>query len=195
MADSLPAPQADGKKKKAPPPRGTELVDQVVHYLNERLRGLAVDERGATQGQFDAVLASTADRPLDLMARLDAVQSFAREDAAQSLIAANKRIANILKKVDGVMPEVDAARFSEMAETDLHGALLSVADDVAACVAARDYAGALQKLSTLREPVDVFFDQVLVMAEDEDVRTNRLALLQRLRELFLGIADFSLAAQ
>ncbi|MFK8014562.1 MAG: glycine--tRNA ligase subunit beta [Gammaproteobacteria bacterium] len=193
-ADALPADAVDGKKKK-PLPRGDELIDQVMQYLNERLRGLAADEHGATQGQFDAVLANSADRPLDLMMRLDAVQSFAREEAAQSLIAANKRIANILKKVDGVMPEIDPSLFSEAAETTLHGALLSVADDVATCVAARDYAGALQKLSTLREPVDVFFDDVLVMADDDGVRTNRLALLQRLRELFLGIADFSLAAQ
>ena len=190
--DALPAPDS---KKKTPPPRGVELVDQVVRYLNERLRGLAIDEKGATQGQFDAVLASSADRPLDLMARLAAVQNFARDDASASLIAANKRIANILKKIEGVMPDVDPTRLVEQGEIALHTALLKVVDDVATAVAGGDYTGALQKLSTLRTPVDTFFDDVLVMAEDDAVRTNRLALLQRLRELFLGIADFSLAAQ
>lgn len=183
------------KGVKQPPPVGDDLVAQVVDYITERLRGLAIDERGAAPGQFDAVLASAADHPVDLMTRLDAVQAFAGNEAATSLIAANKRIANILRKSSDGAGEVVQALFDDDQERALHDALLSVGDVVADCVERRDYTGALNQLATLRGPVDAFFDHVLVMADDEGVRNNRLALLHKVRERFLGIADFSLAAQ
>ena len=186
---------APKKGAKQPPASGDKLVALVFDYVVERLRGLVMDERGATPGQFDAVLASRGDHPVDLVARLDAVQAFAGHEAATSLIAANKRIANILRKSQDKVGDVDPARFEDDDERTLHAALLSVSDVVANCVERRDYTGALNQLSTLRGPVDAFFDNVLVMADDDDVRRNRLALLHKLRDLFLGIADFSLAAQ
>ncbi|MFK7885551.1 MAG: glycine--tRNA ligase subunit beta [Gammaproteobacteria bacterium] len=175
-------------------PVGDALATLVNDYFRDRLRGMAI-EQGATAGQFDAVASIDAAQPTDVLARVDAVSAFASTHAAESLIAANKRIANILKKSTESVADIDPARFEHAAESALHEALNAVSSDVVSSVSQRDYAGALGHLATLREPIDAFFDDVMVMADDADVRRNRLALLHALRAQFLGVADISLAAQ
>jgi glycyl-tRNA synthetase beta chain len=141
---------------------------------------------------FDAVRARRPSSLLDFAERLAAVASFLQLDAASSLAAANKRTANILRQAeftDGVA--LDATLFEEEAETKLFIALQTARKIVAPLIERRAYTDALQQLAALREPVDTFFDDVMVMTDDEAVRKNRLALLAELRALFLGIADIS----
>ncbi|HET7306350.1 MAG TPA: glycine--tRNA ligase subunit beta [Gammaproteobacteria bacterium] len=140
----------------------------------------------------DAVLALDLDDPADIDARITALAAFVDQPAAQSLAAANKRCANILRQaVDAVDRPPKAEGLIEAAEVDLYEAIEASRDDVAARVAERDYKAALTKLATLREPVDKFFDDVLVMDERPDVRLNRLALLDSLHRLFSQTADWA----
>jgi glycyl-tRNA synthetase beta chain len=137
-------------------------------------------------------MAAAAARPLDIAARLAAVRDFMQLEASDSLSAANKRIANILKSADqAIADEVDAGLFRDPQESALQGELASVSTDVAPLLEARNYGEALTRMASLRQPVDAFFDGVMVMDDDLAVRGNRLALLRRLRELFLHVADFS----
>ena len=176
---------------KAPP----ETVDEIWTYLMERLRSWYLEANTGTPvttEMFDAVLASRSHSPLDLDIRLRALQSFLALPDAESLAAANKRIANILRKVPAeVSGAVDSARLVEPSEQQLFRHVMSMERAVNALLARREYAAALSQLASLRSDVDVFFDSVMVMAEDADVRTNRLGLLVRLRGLFLQIADLS----
>ena len=112
-------------------------------------------------------------------------------DASVSLAAANKRIANILKQADGTATRTDSSKLVEPAEKDLYAQLIKLRKEVEPMLAERRYENALTRLAGLREPVDRFFDDVLVMTDDTDVRDNRLALLTELRELFLRTADLS----
>ncbi|MEO1575691.1 MAG: glycine--tRNA ligase subunit beta, partial [Pseudomonadota bacterium] len=197
-AEQLPAiePELDRKgKPKQAPPTGEVLVNQVMDYMTERLRGVAADQHGASGGQFDAVVSLNASRPADVIARVNAVRDFASTPAAESLIAANKRIANLLRQSGDVDTAIDTTLFDDPAEQALHGALATVSAGVANAVDKADYTAALDQLATLRDPVDTFFDDVLVMADDDAVKRNRLALLTALRAQFLKVADISLAAQ
>jgi len=129
---------------------------------------------------------------VDFELRLQAVQKFLELDEAQSLASANKRIANILRQADVAdTGEVSEKRFEEDAERALYDALVAAGETVRPLLDERDYTRALQSLAALREPVDRFFDDVMVMAEDAAVRSNRLALLGALRALFLDVADIS----
>jgi glycyl-tRNA synthetase beta chain len=119
------------------------------------------------------------------------VAEFSKLDAAASLAAANKRVSNILAKQDGEPSALSQEHLVEPAEKDLAQAVESISTEVAPLFADSQYAQALTALSKLREPVDAFFDQVMVMAEDETLRNNRLALLRELRALFLEVADIS----
>ena len=122
------------------------------------------------------------------------MHSFTQLPEAASLAAANKRVSNILSKsADGkaVCGAIDAVLLQEPAEKTLAQALKDKAATVAPLFAARDYTATLASLADLREPVDAFFDQVMVMAEDEKLRNNRLALLAQLQALFLQVADIS----
>ncbi|HET6655331.1 MAG TPA: glycine--tRNA ligase subunit beta, partial [Gammaproteobacteria bacterium] len=140
----------------------------------------------------DAVLALDLDNPADIDARITALAAFVDQPAAQSLAAANKRCANILRQAtESIDQPPDAAQLIEAAEVGLYEAIEASRDDVANLVAARDYESALAKLATLREPVDRFFDDVLVMDERPAVRTNRLALLDSLHRLFTQTADWA----
>lgn len=127
--------------------------------------------------------------PLDLWQRMAAVQEFTRHPAAPSLIATDKRIANLLQQQAAV--PVDPARFTEAAEQQLWTAIGIGDHQVQAHIARRDYPGALAALAELRAPVERFFADVLVMAEDPGVRANRLGLLGALRKTFSAIADLS----
>ncbi|HRF88541.1 MAG TPA: DALR anticodon-binding domain-containing protein, partial [Pseudomonadales bacterium] len=132
--------------------------------------------------------------PLDIQQRVLAVHHFTQLPEAASLAAANKRVSNILNKsaVDvAVSSVVDAALLQEAAEKTLAAALAEKQQQVAPLFAQRDYSGTLSALASLREPVDTFFDGVMVMADDAALRNNRLALLAQLRALFLQVADIS----
>lgn len=176
------------------------MVEEIFAFIVDRLRayyrdGLAPGlERGAVTAEtFEAVRARNPSSPLDFHQRLVAVQGFLQLPAADSLAQANKRIANILRGADdeapdGVRPEL----FEASQETELHEAVAHVLGAHAERLARRDYAAVLTELAELRAPVDAFFDAVMVMTDDASLRGNRLALLKRLRHLFLDVADLSL---
>jgi glycyl-tRNA synthetase beta chain len=141
---------------------------------------------------FDAVLATQPRSPLDFNERLRALSSFLEMPEATSLTAANKRIANILRKSDSVeVVEVDIEALRENAEIRLYDAVRGLRESVSAATARREYTAALGQLAQLRPAVDGFFDQVMVNVEDPKLRANRLALLAGLRGLFGGVADLS----
>ena len=183
---------------------GTASVE-LWDYIVERLRSYFV-EGGATTEMFDAVRAGEPVSPLDFGARLKALVAFLALPEAASLTAANKRIANILKKSTSVTP--DASRqmaapvepqvelLREPAEKDLYEAVAEALPEVERALghssySKRDYAAALTRLARLRPAVDAFFDNVMVNAEDPALRNNRLALLAQLRAQFSRIADLS----
>ena len=163
----------------------------IVGYVVERLRGHLV-ECGASPDALDAVLAKGLSHPLDIDARLEAIERFRTTEAASALGAANKRIANILRKASVPIPAtVDDAALVEPAERGLAEALEAARPDIETRFAARDYAGAMAATATLREPVDAFFDAVLVMAEERRLRDNRLALLGQVETLCGFTAELS----
>ena len=173
----------------------SQTSDDIYDYIMERLRGYYLESSSQldiTTEMFDAVLASRPVSPLDFDTRLRALHSFLQLTDAQALAAANKRINNILKKVDGnISGEVDVGRFVETAERYLHQQLVTVEQSTIPAFEAGNYQAALTQLATLRPAVDQFFDSVMVMADDLTVRHNRLTLLYRLRGIFLKVADLS----
>lgn len=168
------------------------LAQQVLDFVFDRLRARYEDE-GVDVAVYQAVRALSPAAPLDFDQRVQAVQAFRQLPEAAALAAANKRVSNILAKAEGQLPAVVDAKLLEAgAEQTLAQAVASAAQAVAPMAAARCYRESLERLATLREPVDAFFEAVLVNAEDAAVRANRLALLNQLRGLFLGVADISL---
>ena len=169
-----------------------EKVEQdVFDYIIERLRAYYLD-RGIMADVFDAVSALSPSRPLDFDKRIRAVTAFREMAEAESLAAANKRVGNILKKsAGGDMLAVDESLFAEDAEKKLYAALSDLSQTVEPMFDLGDYENALSKLSSLRAPVDEFFDTVMVMADDEAVKNNRIALLNTMNQLFLRAADLS----
>ncbi|HEX4971841.1 MAG TPA: glycine--tRNA ligase subunit beta [Steroidobacteraceae bacterium] len=178
-----------------PVEKAAATADEVWTYVVERLRASYLEGdagRAVTTEMFDAVLASRTQSVLDIDLRLRALERFLKLSEAESLAAANKRIANILRKAPGdVSGAVDTSRLHEDAERQLFEHVLSMERAVNPLFARRDYAQALTQLAGLRDDVDRFFDKVMVMVEDDDVRANRLGLLLRLRGLFLQFADLS----
>ncbi len=170
-----------------------ELADELYAFITDRLRRYFLDrDAGLATETFDAVMARQPASLVDFDRRLAAVQTFARLEQAESLAAANKRIANILRKAgDRGATKVRTKLFEHDAETALANALAGARDKVLPMIETRSYAEALNALADLREPVDRYFDEVMVMADDEAVRENRLALLAELRALFLDVADIS----
>ena len=188
-------PANPGKKAPAPEDTVTALQD----FIMDRLRAWYVDgiAPGVSRGDvsvemFESVLAREPSSLLDFHARLQAVQQFMGHDSAASLAAANKRIANILKKAgDNGAGSIETELFEAGEEKALHTAVNALQDAHSEDMQARNYAAALERLATLREPVDAYFDQVMVMSDDENQRNNRLAQLSQLRRLFLDVADIS----
>ena len=142
---------------------------------------------------FEAVLAVQPTRPLDFIQRLTAVAEFRKLEQAEALAAGNKRIGNILRKNDaeGESGTINDSLLVESAEQALAKKLITVTGAVKPLMAKADYAGVLNTLAEMRETVDGFFDEVMVMADDQTIRANRLALLNQTRALFLGVADIS----
>jgi len=172
---------------------GPEPRAELERFLFDRLRGL-LQERGYTTLEVEAVVSLAPARIDRVPATLAAVRAFSQLPQAQSLIAANKRIGNILKKTQPSAAAFDAALLFEPAERELWSVFERVAPQAERLLAEGDYSGMLRSLAPLKEPVDRFFDDVMVMVEDPALRANRLALLAQLRALMNRIADLSLLA-
>ena len=176
--------------------RRAALVNELADFVLERLRGYYA-EQGFTTEQFEAVLAVTPVSLVDFDHRLRAVVEFGRYPEAISLAGANKRVANILRKqqeeqgAQSIGTQVDPAHFEADAERALAQALEAAQADNIAALQRRDYTAMLARLAQLQAPVDAFFDNVLVNAENPAVRANRLALLGRLKAQFTAIADIA----
>ncbi|HLT05622.1 MAG TPA: glycine--tRNA ligase subunit beta [Pseudomonas sp.] len=168
------------------------LADQVLEFIFDRLRARYEDE-GVEVSSYLAVRAVHPRSALDFDQRVQAVQAFRKLPEAEALAAANKRVSNLLGKQQAQAPAaVDARHFEHASEFSLNAAIQQALQEVQPLAAARCYREALERLARLREPVDAFFDNVLVNAENDAVRANRQALLAQLRGLFLGVADISL---
>ncbi|MFA6972079.1 MAG: glycine--tRNA ligase subunit beta [Gallionella sp.] len=164
---------------------------EVENFIFERVGGM-MRELGFTANQVDAVLCMNPNQLCLVPKQLEAVRAFAALPESAALAAANKRVGNILKKVEGgVSGKVDASLLVEAPEQALHQALSRIAPKADAAFAAGDYTASLQELAALREPVDAFFDSVMVNAEDLALRANRLALLAQLHQAMNRVADLS----
>lgn len=170
------------------------LEEQVFSFMMERLRVYYTDA-GISVDVFEAVSVVRPTRPYDFDQRVRAVNAFRQLEGAESLAAANKRAANILRQaIEGgltIAVTVDASLLQEAAEKALAERIASVSEAVKPALEKLDYTSALQQMAALREPVDTFFDDVMVMADDEQVKLNRLALLNSLHHLFMQVADVS----
>jgi len=196
------APEKPGAGAPAAAPPAT-VAAEVYEFIMERLRayyleraaavpGLTTGGAGITTEMFDAALATRPSSPLDFDARLKALSAFLELPESASLTAANKRIANILRKAaerpDG---EVEVESLREAAEVRLFDAMRSLRGEVSTATEQREYSNALGRLAQLRPAIDAFFDEVMVMDENPKLRANRLALLAQLHGLFSGVADLS----
>jgi glycyl-tRNA synthetase beta chain len=165
-----------------------QLAFDVYEFIVDRLRGYYLDQ-GVLPQQFEAVAVLRPASLLDFDRRLAAIGEFAKLPEAEALAAANKRIRNILRKVEGDVPTaIDPARFTEAAERELGEAVEAACDDTDALLHARDYVAVLGCLARLRPQVDTFFDKVMVNVDDMAVRNNRLALLKRLSDRLGSVA-------
>lgn len=168
-----------------------EQRNSLTTFIFDRLAN-ALREQGYSAQEIDAVLALKPQRLADIASRLAAVRAFAALPEAPALSAANKRVGNILKKVDGeVSAKVDAALLKEAAEAALNQTLITVKPQADAAFARGDYTASLQALAALKAPVDAFFDSVMVNAEDVALRNNRLGLLATLHQAMNQVADIS----
>jgi glycyl-tRNA synthetase beta chain len=168
-----------------------ELQTKVVDFVLARFKAWYA-EQGIATGVVQAVAANRPTRPADFAARVEAVKSFNTLESAEALAAANKRVANILAK-NAFTEELslNKALLQEPAEIALASSLESVESRIQPMLDQSDYTSALVVLAELRQPIDAFFENVMVMAEDESIKRNRLTLLSRLRGLFLCCADIS----
>ena len=166
------------------------VVADVVDFMLGRFRAWYQDE-GIAVDVIQAVLARRPTRPADFDARVRAVSHFRTLDSAEALAAANKRVSNILAKADAAIGEINLTACVEPAEKALAEAVLVLRTEVQPLIAQSDYTAVLDKLANLRAPVDSFFDNVMVNAEDPALRQNRLAILNTLQGLFLQVADIS----
>ena len=174
-------------------PEGQAVIEQVLSYMLDRFRAW-YEEQLIPATVFQAVSAKQLSQPLDIDQRVQAVNFFRQLPEAEALAAANKRVANILAKADSVPDSVNVDSLQEDAEKALYAAVVEQQKVVEPLFAQRQYKEALTALASLREVVDTFFDQVMVMADDEALKNNRLALLQQLRGLFFETADISCLA-
>ena len=184
--------QKDGESKLsvASPLTNANVVKEVVDFMLGRFRAWYQD-KGIAVDVIQAVLARRPTRPADFDARVHAVSHFRTLDSAEALAAANKRVSNILAKADAAIGEINLTACVEPAEKALAEAVLALRTEVQPLIAKGDYTAVLDKLANLRAPVDSFFDNVMVNAEDPALRQNRLAILNTLQGLFLQVADIS----
>ena len=170
---------------------GNDFQADLIAYILERLKGY-YQEKNESPDVVDAVLAKGLSNPFDISRRIDAVSEFRQTDAAEALAAANKRIRNMLKKVEVVLPEqIDRSLLDEPAEQRLADDLAEVAREIEPHYVSGGYSDAMSVTARLRESVDGFFDDVMVMTEDQARQLNRLALLKQVGELCSRTADLS----
>jgi glycyl-tRNA synthetase beta chain len=177
----------------ATPAFGTKIADAsaaLTDFIFDRLAG-SLREHGYSAQEVDAVLALRPQRLGDVAKRLSAVRAFAELPEAPALAAANKRISNILKKTDDVDAHVSEILLQEAAEKSLYAAMQSVLPQAQSQWAAGDHTASLQSLAALRAPVDAFFEDVMVNADQMDLRLNRLGLLKMLHVAMNRVADLS----
>ncbi|MFJ4393286.1 glycine--tRNA ligase subunit beta [Pseudomonas sp. NPDC089396] len=168
------------------------LAEQVLEFIFDRLRARYEDE-GIDVATYLSVRALKPGSALDFDQRVQAVQAFRKLPEAEALAAVNKRVSNLLSKAEGaIADQVEPKYFDNANEFSLYSAIQQADQAVQPMAAARQYSESLARLAALRDPVDAFFEAVMVNAEDAKVRANRYALLSRLRGLFLGVADISL---
>lgn len=167
------------------------VSEDIYNFILDRLRPY-LREHGFKPDEIEAVLAIGPTRLDQVLRRLEALQAFRRLPEAEALAAANKRISNILRQAgDAPRSEIDPALLREPAERQLAQMLVPLAGDIAPLLNQADYTGTLKRLASLRPAVDEFFDKVMVMAEEPQLRNNRLALLDHLSRLFLQVADIA----
>ncbi|MCG7640297.1 glycine--tRNA ligase subunit beta [Alteromonas sp. MmMcT2-2] len=174
-----------------------ETQSQVVDFVLGRFTALLQDQAIAID-VIQAVAARRPTKPADYLARVHAVDKFRALEEAEALAAANKRVANILAKQNVEVTDtvnIDESLLAEEAEKALYVELKAAQEEVDIAVPSQDYTRILTALATLRNVIDNFFDNVMVMADDEAVKNNRLALLSLLRQLFLTTADISILAK
>ncbi len=183
----------DGSPRELDPgKRRDELTLEIFDFIVERLRSYYTEQQIGSEA-FEAVRALSPSSLVDFDRRLRAVVEFAKLPEAQALAAANKRIGNILRQAgDGVSGPIDTTLLESDPERELVAALAQAESDAEPLIANSDYVGLLQRIATLRDSVDRYFDNVMVMADDLSVRRNRLILLGRLRSMFLHVADISM---
>jgi glycyl-tRNA synthetase beta chain len=184
---------ADAAKQFASVPNFKDPSAEVSTFMLDRLRGILRD-RNFTPSEIEAVVAQNPDRLDDIVQRLEAVQAFAALPESASLAAANKRITNILKKNEEALAQastVNPALLQDTAEKNLAAAVTRVQPEVDAAFARGDFTGTLKTLAQLRDDVDAFFNDVMVMADDIALRNNRLALLSSLHGMMNRVADIS----
>ncbi len=177
----------------AVPAFGSKIEDPsapLADFLYERLAG-SLREQGYSAQEVDAVLALRPERLALVPRQLEAVRAFARLPEAPALAAANKRVTNILKKAGAVDPPVNPGLLQEQAEQDLYAALQRFVPEANAQFEAGDYTASLQTLAVLRAPVDAFFDDVMVNADELALRLNRHGLLKSLHDAMNRVADLS----
>ena len=164
----------------------------MIEFIKARLKALFL-EQGYAATEIAAVLSVGDLNPYDIALRLKAIKHFNAKPVSQNLAAANKRVANILAKLDEpvVDPAVNPSLLDEPAEIQLHEQLTSMKAKVDELISAQDYQSALDLMAELQATVDQFFDDVMVMAEDPLIKENRINLLASLRALFMNIADIS----
>ncbi len=168
-----------------------KAVDDVIDFMLDRLK-VYYTSQDISVDVYDAVITLKPTRPMDFDRRVHAVNEFRKLDEAESLAAANKRIGNILKKVKGDLPDsIDTSLMQESEETRLNEQLQAMSATVKPLFEAGNYADALQQLASMRDPIDAFFDKVMVMTEDEALKNNRLAMLSQLHAMFMKAADLS----
>jgi len=168
------------------------VITVVVKFMQGRFRSWDL-EQGADIDTIQAVLATHPSKPTDFDARIKAVSYFRTLDASSTLTAANKRVANILSKANENIPgTVNMGLLKDKAEIDLAQSITTLKAHLAPYLHNRNYKQILIELSTLKQPIDAFFEQVMVMVDDAKIKQNRLALLKQLQNLFLHVADISL---
>jgi len=172
-----------------------QTQNNIIEFIEGRLLPLYQNQGVATLA-IKAVMAVSSNSPLDFHRRLLAIAAFSQSSEAQDLSAANKRIANILKKQgDDVGEVIDTSSLSAADEITLHDSLIAIEAKCIELFNNGDYQQGLEQLARLRTPVDTFFENVMVMSDKPAEKTNRLALLKRLNTLFLKVADISLLQQ
>ena len=190
---SISALLSDAAQQFAAVPNFKDPTAEVTAFMMDRLRGI-LRERGFSVNEIEAVVAQNPDRLDDIVQRLEAVQAFAALPESESLAGANKRITNILKKNEEALKQagaVNPAVLQDAAEKALYEAMGRVKPEVDAAFARGDFSATLKTLAQLKNEVDAFFNDVMVMAEDAALRNNRLALLSTLHGMMNGVADIS----